>query len=218
VLAFPDLIVEKTLSDGFAELKANPTPVSSILGTLSETEVADLQQYLVNTDIKVDFGYPRAPVSVPGVYITIADSPETDQFIGSDVPEDEEEEPLQTNTGNLVEGTRFSSSVRIACRAPNSKLVVYLAAMVQWLLIVNRMSMYDQGLQDQRISVRDVMPDSGLQPDLILQRDLMLSCSHFSSVITDVVDRVADVSVTVTPTTPVFEPPPVVIRNTARGN
>ena len=219
MFVFPDLIVESVLSNGVAQLRDDPSIITNILTLLSEQEAVDLQQYFVDNKVQVGFGYPRSPVSVPGLYITVGDTSESDQFIGSDIPDDvEEEEPLQTPTGNLVEGTRFSTNVRIACRAPNSKLVVYLAAIAQWILIDQRLPMLDQGLQDQRISLRDVMPDNGLQPDLVLQRDLVLSCSHFATAITDIVNRIANVSVSVTPTVP-SNPPPVVIRNSSvRGN
>lgn len=224
MLVFPDLIVEKVLREVIDSICANPAPIGEMLRYRPEKEVADLKTYLVtngSVDLKVRLGYPRNPQSVPGVYVSLGDSSEIDQTIGSTDPDDLTPElnavPGQPipETLPVSTGTRFRSTVRIAVRSPNAGFGPLLCGILTTVLIAYRLSMENEGLRSQTLTFADLTPDANGQPDIVFQRDIRMSCEHEATSVT-IVRTLDGVTINVTPTTPFADdptPPIAVVRN-----
>lgn len=239
MFVFPDLIVFKTLTDGFAGLQQDPSPITDILKDRPESEVADLTEYLAahSDDLKVKFGYPRSTADANGIYVSLADTGEVEgeQTLGSSFPDDEDEDETSLDTpthavvrspiipddeveddpvtGKVRTGQMsFRTTVRVAVRAMNAALAPLLATLVFWTLLANRLDLENQGLREQTLAAMDFVPDPSMQPDLIFQRDVRLTCIHIASTV-EIVRRLQDIGIMITPVPPTIQPTVIVVRN-----
>lgn len=225
MLVFPELIVGKVIADGINALTVDSAPITEMLRFRPEKEIVDLQKYLQmqgSTDLKVKRGYPRSTPSIPGIWVSLGDSAESEQTIGSDYPDDltpellANEENLFPETLPVSIGTRFRTMVRIAIRTGNADYTPLLTGIVTTILLANRLAMETQGMMSQSLSMMDLMPDPRMEPDLIFQRDIRLSCEHAATVVS-IVRTITDVDLTVTSRDPSIEETIAVVRNRKRA-
>jgi hypothetical protein len=216
MFVFPDLSILDIVNAGFAQLQRDPTPIADLLKTRPDEQVVDFSRFMNQTLIEAKLGYPRQHPELPGVYITIGTSSEEQQTIGGDFPLDE----VESDDAEFayVTGTHLRTSVRISCMDSNALRVVYIAAVVEWLLLGRRLRLNKAGLIEQNLSVADLVVAQELLPDLAFRRDITLSALHpatATGIETGI--TIEDISVvpTVEPYTPQQPNGIAVIRNTA---
>jgi hypothetical protein len=162
-----DLVVQDVLRAMLNALRDNTGLLDIIFATRPVPEQIEIKHFFLENRINVSLGYPRNAADLPGLFITVGSSDEVEDFIGGQFPDDEA-------MGMDVTGAYFEVSTAISCLATNASLVVWLSTVAAWALLGGREALLSAGLVEQKISMRDLMPDQRLQPDFIFRRDLML--------------------------------------------
>jgi len=171
----PDDLVKQVLSNSLAALQADPTPLQFIFQQKSAAELAEIIKFFGNNSINCRFAFPRQVSELPGLYINIAAGAEDDQVIGSDFPlPDDQPSGTELEVTSLV-GTWLSITVSISCLSTNAALSTWLSSVVLWALIGARYNLNQLGFVKQRLSLRDLSPESRYTPDFVFRRDVAVS-------------------------------------------
>jgi len=77
-----DEILHDFLDEKISELKANPTKLDRILEGHTQRRVEEFKEFFVKNDVRTVFHYPRDASELPAYAIILDTSPESDQVIG----------------------------------------------------------------------------------------------------------------------------------------
>jgi len=179
----PDIVIIQTLTDGFAGLRQDPTPIQDIFASHLQNEISDIQNYFSNTATPIRHGWAKTAneIGTGAVFVSIANSQETEtrQFLGSEAPN----ETPGLNKNDEYLGTFFTTTLRVSCKAPNANKALYIATIAKWILIGNRVTLENQnGLMQQVISLSDLIPQKIYEPDYVFSRDISYQCLHLDIV------------------------------------
>jgi len=189
----PDLLVRDILQAGFDSLREDATPLQDVFEGRPDEELADIMAWFGEHGVDLRLGYPREAAELPGVFVTIGSSNESQQVVGSSYP-DLPNVPSDAYISDRVV-TWFTTQVRIMAWTLNANLTVWTQNIVQWLILGQRYTLNQQGFLEQGLNVGDFEPLPVWFPDFAYRRDTVLSGKH-RALVTVPVLRIKGVTVT----------------------
>ena len=179
MLSQSDLLIRDTLSNGFAALRTDPTPLYDIFKMRPSAEQQEIVNYFQSNVIPVELGYPRN-TSTPGAYIILGNSTEDQSkwVLGSTFPAD----GYPPNTE--VIGSFFRTILNLIIWDVNANRAAWMSNIVQWLMLSNRLVLEGSGLFEQSMSAQDLVPVPVWLPDYAFARNITLNFEEADTVAT----------------------------------
>jgi hypothetical protein len=156
----PEVVIEKLIQDGFADLVTNATTqIPVIFSQFSADYISETIGYLTSPNFKTNtiFSYYFDPAVLPAFNIVLAsefEGPGDRQMYLNDIVEAAANipntEPYQS------QGSDWACSITVIIRAEKARQTIILYSLVKWILLKNRMVLEAAGMKANKFSGSDL--------------------------------------------------------------
>ena len=180
MLIQPELEVVDTLTWALQAIRDDPDVLTEIFGSRPPEEQEEILTFLGQREVPVRLAFPRDPTELPGYYVNLGLSRESNQPIGMYVGD----EKVSDERYEEFSGVFFDGSVRVICVASdNTAIPVWLGEIARWACLRYREALQKRGLLEQMVQITDFEPMPTWFPTLVFRRDVILGFKALATVL-----------------------------------
>jgi hypothetical protein len=168
----PELETLDVLEQAFQAIRKAPDVLLEVFGSRPPDEQQEITTYFAQAHVAIYPAYPRDPTELPGLYVNLGNSSESEQPVGMLA----QNEKLSDESWRETEAAFFRSMVRVLCAAAdNTRLPIWLGEIARWALVGARSHLDSRGLLEQFIQMSDFEPMQQWAPTLVFRRDVLFT-------------------------------------------
>ena len=141
----------------------------------------EVRKYILDNEIFVNIGYPRAHDTYPRINVVLGDSAENEVYLGGIGSERRRENP---NSDSYIVnwGTVKNNTYSLLLSAINPNEVAILHQVIDWILVCNRVILEEMGLLGPSFSAADLRPDKDMLQggNFAFERIMSVNCTNQS--------------------------------------
>lgn len=184
MLVLPELQLESVLKRGFAAIAAQSDLLDDIFYNYPPEMLAEVKTYLKRHDLVkgIVLNWPREGFTMPTIAIVNAgDSEDAQHDTLGDVLE---ELTVGNNDASITEyrGIAKNGTYQILCLSQDPRLSMYIAYLVETILILNSPALQETGMHNMMLNSADLRFEEQLLPEWANSRMVTVTCLHYHAV------------------------------------
>lgn len=186
-----DLLIKNYVEQGLERLRKNPRKIKEYFSYANDKTIKSMEKLITEYKIHVLSGYPKEPIQLPCIVISIAGETEIPYGIGNGIDEGYREFELgnenylnwseEHNSTFIQENVQMKAQIRAEVWATDSIVTSFLYGITKYCLLSARNDMENEGLQLIELSGGDLEPAPDYFPEFVYRRATMLDFEYTSS-------------------------------------
>lgn len=181
MIPLTDLYVKRLIERGLERLRTYD--LEQYFEYASPKTIKSMDTLLHDYEISVLCGYPREPVQLPCIVVTISGEDEVDYGLGGGIDEgyeDLDENYLNWGEGlhDIVANTQMRMQLKMEVWSDNAVITSFLYSVVKYILLSARKEMEEEGFMLSTVSGGDLEPAPDYFTVFVYRKAVMLSLEY----------------------------------------